>query len=66
MSEAGLTETPFRKVRSDMLTLTPCWERPTAGDFKRVDGIVGIICSPIQAISLPGRKVQEIAGGTIK
>jgi hypothetical protein len=58
MPGAGLTETPFRQVLSEMLALKPYWGKPTVRDFRGDDGNVGIIRSPVRAIVLPDQRCQ--------
>ena len=42
-----------RQARSDMLALKPYWGKPTVRNFREGDGNVGIIRSPLRAITLP-------------
>jgi len=60
MPGAGLTETPIRKAPSDMLALKPYWGKPAVRDFRGGDGDVGIIRSPVRAIVLLDRTINEI------
>jgi len=61
MPGAGLTETPFRQVLSEMLALKPYWGKPTVRDFRGDDGNVGIIRSPVRAFVLPDRARRFVA-----
>ena len=54
MPGAGLTLPYCRKVPSDMPSLKPYWGKPTVRNFREGDGNVGIIRSPVSAITLPG------------
>jgi hypothetical protein len=50
----GLTTNVHRKVVLDMLALKPYWGKPAVRNFREGDGNVGIIRSPVRAITLPG------------
>jgi hypothetical protein len=60
MPGAGLTETPFRQVLSEMLALKPYWGKPTVRDFRGGDGNVGIIRSPVRAFVLPDHQHNSL------
>jgi hypothetical protein len=51
----GLTSALRRQAVSDMLALKPYWGKPTVRNFREGDGDVGIIRSPVRAITLPGK-----------
>ncbi len=53
MSGTDLTGGPRRQALSDRLALKPYWRKPTVRNFREGDGNVGIIRSPVRAITLP-------------
>ena len=53
MPGTGLTEVPRRQALSDTLALKPYWGKPAVRNFRGGDGDVGIIRSPVRAITLP-------------
>ena len=53
MSGAGLTSESLRKASPDMLALKPYRGKPAVRNFREGDGNVGIIRSPVRAITLP-------------
>ena len=62
MPGAGLTLIVLRKVPSDMPALEPYWGKPTVRNFRGGDGNVGIIRSPLRAITLPDRELFDEGG----
>ena len=55
MPGTGLTEVPRRQALSDRLALKPYWGKLNVRNFRGGDGDVGIIRSPVRAITLPER-----------
>ena len=55
MPGTGLTEVPRRQALSDRLALKPYWGKLNVRNFRGGDGDVGIIRSPVRAITLPDR-----------
>ena len=53
MPGTGLTEVPRRQALSDRLALKPYWGKLNVRTFRGGDGDVGIIRSPVRAITLP-------------
>jgi hypothetical protein len=53
MPGAGLTVVSVGQARPDKLALKPYWGKPDVRNFREGDGNVGIIRSPVRAISLP-------------
>jgi hypothetical protein len=53
MPGAGLTLKDSRKVPPDMPAFKPYWGKLTVRNFRGGDGNVGIIRSPLRAITLP-------------
>ena len=53
MPGTGLTEVPRRQALSDKLALKPYWGKLDVRNFRGGDGDVGIIRSPVRAITLP-------------
>jgi hypothetical protein len=53
MPGAGLTSESVRKASSEMLALKPYRGKPAVRNFREGDGNVGIIRSPVRAITLP-------------
>src|ERR1700675_4119724 len=53
MLGAGLTVVSVGQARPDKLALKPYWGKPDVRHFREGDGNVGIIRSPVRAISLP-------------
>jgi len=44
------------KVPSEMPAFKPYWGKPTVRNFRGGDGDVGIIRSPVRAITVPDRR----------
>ena len=55
MPVAGLTASPCGKAPSDRPALKPYWGKPAVRNFREGDGNVGIIRSPVRAITLPDK-----------
>src|SRR5450759_4424308 len=53
MPGAGLTGAPNGKAPPERPALKPYWGKPAVRNFRGDDGNVGIIRSPIRAITLP-------------
>jgi hypothetical protein len=48
-----------------MLALKPYWGKPAVRNFREGDGDVGIIRSPVRAITLPGNPAEIFGAAKI-
>jgi len=62
MSGTDLTGGPRRQALSDRLALKPYWGKPTVRNFREGHGNVGIIRSPVRAITLPDHESRRRRG----
>jgi hypothetical protein len=62
MPGAGLTVVSVGQARPDKLALKPYWGKPDVRNFREGDGNVGIIRSPVRAISLPDLSALGVGG----
>ena len=53
-----------RQVAPDRLALKPYWGKPAVRNFREGDGDVGIMRSPVRAITPPDRSVTEPTGAS--
>ena len=59
MPGAGLTRNMAGQVSADRLALKPYWGKPAVRNFREGDGDVGIIRSPLRAITLPDQSTRN-------
>ena len=64
MPRAGLTSESARKASSEMLALKPYRGKPAVRNFREGDGNVGIIRSPVRAITLPDHERLQPSRGS--